>query len=130
MYASRPPPTHTTGKSLAAHLVFTELYIYALHYKDNIYYICICGDYEAFVNLLYMYFVYNRKGGWVFVYVILNPVLTIKKEKEMFETIALILVLFWLVGLATSYTIGGLIHGLLIVAIVLIEIHALQVRSI
>ncbi len=64
------------------------------------------------------------------VYLLLIPIFTIKKEKEMFETIATILVLLWLVGLATSYTMGGLIHGLLIVAIVLIEIHALQGRSI
>ncbi len=62
MYASRPPPTHTTGKSLAAHLVFTELYIYALHYKGNIYLIRIRGGFEAFVNLLYMYFVYKGRG--------------------------------------------------------------------
>ena len=48
----------------------------------------------------------------------------------MFETIATILVFLWLLGVATSYTMGGLIHGLLIVAIVLIEIHALQGRSI
>ena len=48
----------------------------------------------------------------------------------MFETIAALLTLLWLLGLATSYTMGGLIHVLLIVAIVLIEIHALQIRSI
>ncbi len=48
----------------------------------------------------------------------------------MFETIAAFLVFLWLLGLVTSYTVGGLIHGLLVVAIVLIEIHALQGRSI
>ncbi len=48
----------------------------------------------------------------------------------MLETIAAVLTLLWLIGLGTSYTMGGLIHGLLLVAIVLIEIHALQGQSI
>ena len=36
----------------------------------------------------------------------------------MLETIAVILVLLWLLGLVTSYTMGGLIHILLVVAVV------------
>ncbi len=44
----------------------------------------------------------------------------------MLETIAVILVVLWLLGLATSYTMGGLIHGLLVIAIVVILIRVIQ----
>jgi hypothetical protein len=38
----------------------------------------------------------------------------------MIETIAIILVVLWLLGMVSSYTIGGFIHILLVVAIVMI----------
>ena len=38
----------------------------------------------------------------------------------MLETIAIILILLWAVGLVSSYTMGGLIHVLLVIAIVVI----------
>ncbi len=38
----------------------------------------------------------------------------------MLETIAIILLVLWLLGLVSSYTMGGLIHGLLVIAIVVI----------
>jgi hypothetical protein len=46
----------------------------------------------------------------------------------MFETIAVILVILWLLGLVTSYTMGGLIHALLVIAIVVILIRVIQGR--
>ena len=48
----------------------------------------------------------------------------------MLETIAIILIVLWLVGLVSSYTMGGLIHGLLGIAIVIILIRVIQGRSI
>jgi len=48
----------------------------------------------------------------------------------MLETIAILLIVLWLLGLVTSYTMGGLIHGLLVIAIVVILIRVLQGRSI
>ena len=48
----------------------------------------------------------------------------------MLETIAVILIVLWLLGLVTSYTMGGLIHGLLVIAIVVIVVRVLQGRSI
>jgi multisubunit Na+/H+ antiporter MnhE subunit len=48
----------------------------------------------------------------------------------MLETIAVILIVLWLLGLVTSYTMGGLIHGLLVIAIVVIVIRVIQGRSI
>ena len=53
-----------------------------------------------------------------------------QKEKEMLETIAIILIVLWLLGLVTSYTMGGLIHGLLVIAIVVILIRVIQGRRI
>lgn len=48
----------------------------------------------------------------------------------MLETIAIVLVVLWLLGLVTSYSMGGLIHGLLVVAVVVILIRLIQGRRI
>ena len=53
-----------------------------------------------------------------------------QKERKMLETIAVILIVLWLLGLVTSYTMGGLIHGLLVIAIVVILIRVIQGRRI
>lgn len=46
----------------------------------------------------------------------------------MLETIAVILIILWLLGLVSSYTMGGLIHILLVIAIVVILIRVIQGR--
>jgi hypothetical protein len=46
----------------------------------------------------------------------------------MLETIAVILIIFWLLGLVSSYTMGGFIHLLLVVAVVVIVLRVLQGR--
>lgn len=46
----------------------------------------------------------------------------------MLETIAVILIVFWLLGLVSSYTMGGFIHILLVVAVVVILVRVLQGR--
>jgi hypothetical protein len=46
----------------------------------------------------------------------------------MLETIAVILVILWVLGLVTSYTIGGFIHILLVIAIVVILVRVIQGR--
>ncbi|MCX5739294.1 MAG: lmo0937 family membrane protein [Proteobacteria bacterium] len=46
----------------------------------------------------------------------------------MLETIAVILVILWLLGLVSSYTMGGFIHLLLVIAVVVILIRVLQGR--
>ena len=48
----------------------------------------------------------------------------------MLETIAIILIILWLLGLVTSYTIGGFIHILLVVAVVMILVRIIQGRRI
>jgi hypothetical protein len=47
----------------------------------------------------------------------------------MLITIAVILLILWALGLVTSYTIGGFIHILLVVAIILILIRLIQGRN-
>ena len=46
----------------------------------------------------------------------------------MLWTIAVILVVLWLLGLVTSYTMGGLTHVLLVIAVVVILINLIQGR--
>lgn len=46
----------------------------------------------------------------------------------MLETIAVILLILWLLGLVTSYTMGGFIHVLLVIAVVVIAIRLIQGR--
>ena len=46
----------------------------------------------------------------------------------MLETIAVILIVLWLLGLVSSYTMGGVIHILLVAAIVVILVRVLQGR--
>lgn len=46
----------------------------------------------------------------------------------MLETIALVLVVLWLFGMVSSYTLGGFIHILLVIAIILILVRLIQGR--
>ena len=47
----------------------------------------------------------------------------------MLWTIALILLVLWGLGLVTSYTMGGFIHFLLVIAIVVVLINVIQGRK-
>ena len=46
----------------------------------------------------------------------------------MIETIAVVLVVLWLLGFVSSYTMGGFIHILLVIAVVVILIRVTQGR--
>ncbi len=48
----------------------------------------------------------------------------------MLETIAVILIVLWLLGLVTSYTMGGFIHILLVLAIIVILFRVIQGRRV
>jgi hypothetical protein len=48
----------------------------------------------------------------------------------MLETIAVILIVLWLLGLVTSTTMGGLIHALLVIAIIVILVRVIQGRRV
>jgi hypothetical protein len=47
----------------------------------------------------------------------------------MLYTIAVVLVILWLVGLVTSYTMGGFIHVLLVIAIIVILVNVINGRK-
>jgi len=44
----------------------------------------------------------------------------------MLYTIAVILIVFWLLGLVSSYTMGGFIHALLVVAVIVVLVRIIQ----
>jgi hypothetical protein len=48
----------------------------------------------------------------------------------MLWTIAVILIILWLLGLVSSYTMGGFIHILLVIAIILVLLRVIQGRRV
>jgi len=46
----------------------------------------------------------------------------------MLYTIAVVLLILWLLGLVTSYTMGGLIHVLLVIALVVVLVNFISGR--
>lgn len=48
----------------------------------------------------------------------------------MLESLAIVLVALWLLGFVSSYTMGGLIHILLVVAVVVVLLRVLQGRRV
>ena len=53
-----------------------------------------------------------------------------KENKNMLWTIFVILLVMWLLGLVTAYTMGGLVHILLVIALVVLVIQLLQGRRV
>jgi hypothetical protein len=47
----------------------------------------------------------------------------------MLYTIAVVLLILWLLGLVTSYTLGGFIHVLLVIALVVVLLRVIGGRS-
>lgn len=67
-------------------------------------------------------------------YVCLRPIYrqltAIYGEAQMLETLAILLIILWLVGLISAYTLGGFIHILLVIAIIVILVRIIQGRSV
>lgn len=59
-----------------------------------------------------------------------NPPQTQERTKTMLMTIAILLILLWLLGIVTSYTIGGFIHILLVIAIIVFLVRIIQGRRV
>jgi hypothetical protein len=47
----------------------------------------------------------------------------------MLSTLVIVLVVLWLLGVVTSYTLGGLIHVLLVIAVVVVLLRVIQGRN-
>jgi hypothetical protein len=54
----------------------------------------------------------------------------VKERKNMLWTLAVLLLVLWMLGLVTSYTMGGLIHILVVVAVVVVLLRIIQGRRI
>jgi Family of unknown function (DUF5670) len=54
---------------------------------------------------------------------------TFGKERAMLSTLVIVLVVLWLLGVVTAYTMGGLIHILLVIAIVVVLLRVIQGRN-
>jgi hypothetical protein len=52
-----------------------------------------------------------------------------KGLKTMLYTIAVVLLILWLLGVVTSYTVGGFIHVLLVIAIVVVLLRVIGGRG-
>jgi hypothetical protein len=48
----------------------------------------------------------------------------------MLYTIAVVLLILWVLGLVTSYTMGGLIHALLVIALVIVLVNFITGRRV
>jgi hypothetical protein len=48
----------------------------------------------------------------------------------MLYTIVVLLIILWLLGMVTSYTMGGLVHILLVVAIIVVLLRVIQGRKV
>lgn len=57
-------------------------------------------------------------------------VITTTEDIIMLYTIAVVLLILWLLGLVTSYTVGGFIHILLVVAVIMILVRLISGRGI
>jgi len=53
-----------------------------------------------------------------------------RRDFLMLETIAVILVILWILGLVSSYTLGGFIHVLLVIALVVVVLRLIQGRRV
>ena len=51
-----------------------------------------------------------------------------KKELNMLWTIFVILLIMWVLGLVTSYTLGGFVHILLVIALIVLVVNLVQGR--
>ena len=62
----------------------------------------------------------TRSGGEPYLQ---SPIL---EEDVMLWTICVILIALWLLGMVTAYTMGGLIHILLVIAIIVVLVRVIQ----
>jgi hypothetical protein len=56
----------------------------------------------------------------------LGPPVKPEKEERMLWILAVVLIALWLLGLVTSYTMGGFIHILIVVAVVVVLVRVIQ----
>ena len=55
---------------------------------------------------------------------------TVTRGDDMLWTFCVVLIVLWLLGIVTSYTMGGLIHILLVIAIITVLVRVIQGRRV
>ena len=55
---------------------------------------------------------------------------TVTREDDMLWTFCVVLIVLWFLGIVTSYTMGGLIHILLVIAIITVLVRIIQGRRV
>jgi hypothetical protein len=58
------------------------------------------------------------------------PAQSAVEVQAMLETLIVVLVILWLLGMVSSYTVGGFIHILLVVALVILVLRVIQGRRV
>lgn len=53
-----------------------------------------------------------------------------RKELPVLYTIAIVLLILWALGLVTSVTMGGLVHALLVIAVIVVVVQLLRGRKV
>ena len=81
------------------------------------------------VTLVQEFATLHRPGGITFANTrsIQNSVV-LKEEPNMLWTIFIVLLVLWLIGMVSSYTMGGFIHLLLVIALVMLIINLISGR--
>jgi hypothetical protein len=54
---------------------------------------------------------------------------TIRREIIVLSTLVIVLLILWLLGVVTSYTLGGFIHILLVIAVIVVLLRIIQGRN-
>ena len=60
----------------------------------------------------------------------IEPPCEVNRRNQMLWTIAVVLLVLWVLGLVSSYTLGGFIHVLLVVALVVFLVGVIQGRRV
>ncbi len=71
----------------------------------------------------------NVSRSYCFIIVHITPLRT-QQEDLMLYTIAVILIILWLLGIVTSYTMNGFIHVLLVIAIITVLLRVIRGENI
>jgi hypothetical protein len=58
-----------------------------------------------------------------------EPPINAGAEMKMLETIAILLLILWLLGMVSSHTFGGFIHILLVIAVVVVLVRIIRGRN-
>ena len=72
---------------------------------------------------------HRQLGVWTYACNVIGRTVS-KEDKHMLWTIFLILLVLWFLGLVTSYTFGGFVHILLVIALVVLVVQLIQGRRV